>query len=433
VVVVVIGAGVAAGGPLDTGGNEKSLELPKGVEEIDKAMHAFDQRDYDGCLKLLQDAREKHPTLFPARLMMAKLFLLHGQAAAGRANLEQAAAEDANLPETYLLFGKLALADGRLTDAWLQFDKAATLARSGEWPDTLRRDFQVEAASGMATVAERRKDWPAAAAALAAWLKHSPENGSVRHRLGRVLFHAGKHDKALAELRHAAKDDATLDPAATTMAQLYAEEKEQSKAEEWFKKGIAQAPESAKAHLAFASWLIDQNRVEEAGPQADAAAKLDPRSDDIKGTQGLIAWQLKDYDRAEHIFEALHLRNPGNFSASNQLALALIEQSDDARHRRALQFAEINVRLYQNSPEALTTLGFIYYRQGQLEEAEKALRAAASKGTVTADGAYYLARVLGETGKITEAKKLLRLALDSSGRFAFRKEAQDWSDHLTKK
>jgi tetratricopeptide (TPR) repeat protein len=203
-------------------------------------------------------------------------------------------------------------------------------------------------------------------------------------------------------------------------------------AAKWIEYGIEHDPKDSRLYLGQARWLLDQNRAAQAQSAVEKAAKLDTKSREVQWLRGLIAWNLKDYAAAERALQVLHQETPGDFAVSNQLALALIEQSDDAKRQKALQLVEINARLYPNSGEALSTLGLAYYRLGRAEEAEKALRASLSGGG-SSDTAYYLARLLTERGQGEEGKRLLKLALDAPGLFAFREEAREQLAHLDKK
>jgi tetratricopeptide (TPR) repeat protein len=408
----------------------KGQPLSREPGDVDKAIQAFRERDYDRCFQLLQAAGKQRADLVPARLMLAQFFLLDNQTALGRAALEQAAIEHPDHPAGYLLFGQLALREGRTTDARLHFDRAATLISSNTWNCGSKRAFQVQARAGLASVAERRQDWKAAEAALADWLALDPKNGEVRQRLAMTLFRQGQKDKALEQLERAVADKPELESAAITMAHLYTEQGDLKKAAEWMERAVAVDP---RAHLSYARWLVQQNRLGEARNHAEQACQIEPEANEVKFLQGLIAWQLKDYETAERIFLPLSQESPGNFLASDHLALALVEQPMDAKRRRGLELAEVNAGLYPNSGEALGTLGLAYYRVGRLAESEQTLRAALGTGGVTSDAVYCLARVVSERGRSDEIKPLLKAALDAAGPFRFRKEAQEWFEELAKK
>jgi tetratricopeptide (TPR) repeat protein len=180
-----------------------------------------------------------------------------------------------------------------------------------------------------------------------------------------------------------------------------------------------------------AEWLLQQGRGEQAKAHAEIAAELDPDSKEVRLLRGLIARQFKDYPQAEIHFQALHQKSPGDFSASNQLALTLIEQQDKLKQESALQLAEANGRLHPGSVEALSTLGWVYYRLGRLNDAEQILQSVASGRPLEANTAYYLARVMFDRGKRDTAVQLFQASIDASANFMYRTEARDWLARIT--
>src|SRR5579864_21543 len=432
-IVACAGASVVSAGVSTSLSGEKNyLRMPGGSAqaEVDRATQQFEKGDGRQAFETLKAAAAAHPDLFPARLMLAKLYLRKNQRAEGRANLELAAAESPDLPETYLVFGNLALEEGRLADAWLHFKQAAAVTPSSQWSDDLKRSFLIDANAGLAAVAEARRDWPSAETALAAQLKLVPSDGKTRQRLARVMFHLGKRDKVFEELKRAAKDDSSLEPAGTTVGWLFAEERDSKRAEQWLSNAVKDAPNEPKAHLGFAAWLLEQDRLESAQAEVEAAAKLTPDSFEVRRLQGQVAWHLKEFEKAERAFESLHLEAPGDLSASNQLALALAEQPEPAKRQRALQLAEMNARLDPSNSEALVAFGRISYRLGRSEDAERAFRAALAQGRISPDGIFYYARLLDDLGRLGEIQPLLQAAIDSPGRFAYRNEARTLAKKL---
>jgi Tfp pilus assembly protein PilF len=148
--------------------------------------------------------------------------------------------------------------------------------------------------------------------------------------------------------------------------------------------------------------------------------------------RGVVAIFQKDYTTAERYFELARLQSPRNFAAGNDLALALIEQDDKTKQLRALEYAESNVKLYQRNAEAASTYGWVLYRLGRFDEAEKWLQAAVSSGQVSPDTAYYYARLLKERGRDAPAKQWLEGALKSTAPFAMRQEATALLEKLKK-
>jgi tetratricopeptide (TPR) repeat protein len=183
--------------------------------------------------------------------------------------------------------------------------------------------------------------------------------------------------------------------------------------------------------LVAARWSLETDQLKQAAEQADAAVQLDAKSPDALFLRGVIALFSKDYKKASECFQKVLDQSPSNFGASNNLALALVEQ-DDASKKKALEYAEMNVRQFPNQAEAFSTLGWVYYKLSRLDDAEGALRKALSSGQLSGDTAYFVARVSVDRDRKDEARQILEHAVKLPGSFAMRNEAKELLGQLTK-
>lgn len=403
------------------------------IEELTKAVESFRQRQNDQALEALKAACKAHDKLPPARLMLARLHLAANQRPLARANLEQAVVDSPSYPSTYFTLGALAIQETRWTDAQLQFEKGAALAKGDQWTAGQKKFFQVQYHGGLSAVAEGRRDWPTVRTALAAVLDLEPKNVRFRQGLARALVFLDKPEQALQELDKAAKEDKNPQPTALIMGQFYIQKGDRKKADEWLEKAVKDAPEDWRTHVGLANWLLQQSKIEDAKGHAETAGRLKADTKELNLLRGVIARYQKDYPLAEKYFQELHKQAPENFQARNQLALALAEQPDKEKRGQALQLAALNANANPSSVEALSTLGWVYYKLERLDEAERALTTAASGGTMTAETAYYLAHVMSDRGRFDNARALLKAAVDAPGNFPHRKDAQDWLERITKK
>jgi tetratricopeptide (TPR) repeat protein len=402
----------------------------QGPVELDQATKSFQAGDFETCLKQLGQAVLAHPDLPPAHALFAELASRNNQLALMRPALERAFGEDPAHPQVFVLFGDLALREGRWTDAALHFEKATALASTPRWTSPKRDHFERLCLRARAAVAEGRGDWKAAKSALDDRLKLEPADAPARQRLGKALFRLDQWDAAYRELERAAREDATLEPAAISMAWLYTAAGDIKKAEEWLDYAVKSAPDSLGVRIGRASWLLEQGRVEDARAEGEAAARIDPRSRDARRLVGLAARARNDLAGAQTILEALDRESPGDAWTSNQLAVVLAEQADDAQRRRALELAEGLVRRAPNDADALATLGTVCYRLHRLEEAEKLLQTVLASGRASSETAYILARVHVDRGHPEAAPALLDAALSTPGIFVFRNDARQWRNRL---
>lgn len=399
-------------------------------DTLNDVLGKFQDQQYQECLELLDSAAASYEGLPPARVMLARIFLAVKRNLQAKSMLEQAAAQQPDYPGTYLLLGNLALVEGRLTDAWLEFQAAADRTGSASVPENQQRLFKLQSHAGLATVAEARNDWEQARQHLIAWLDLDPDNAKARQRLGRALFGLDRVDEAHDALEQAAKSDPEIESAAIAMGWLHHRKGNAEQAAEWMNRAAKEMPDNPKVHVALGSWLLEIGKVDEARQHAQRLEELAPQSPDLKMLRGIIAQRQGNYAEAEGEFDALLKQDPSNLAARNNLALALAEQDDSAKRSRALDLAQANARQQPNSPEVLSTLGWVLYRMGRLDEAERVLQASVAGGRASADTAYYLAHVFRDRGRLPQVRKLLQAALRTNGPFSFREEAEQWLEEL---
>jgi tetratricopeptide (TPR) repeat protein len=398
----------------------------EGIPEVEEAIRSYVRNELDQCFEQLKVAVARHPELPPAPTLLAMVHILQRRTREGRVLLDRVAAEDPSQPEVYLLFGELALADGRLTDALLHYQRATSLARPARWTESSRKRFDLQCHLGLAAVAEGRGDWASVKEHLTTAVSANPRDGRLRQTLARARFELNETQEVYPELRRAARDDSALDPPPVSMMWLYAAKGDQAKAAEWAARAASEMPKDPRVHMGIAVWTLEQDQPRDAQKHIETALALDPKSRSLRYIHGLIARHLKDFATATRTFEALCRETPDDFAANDQLALTLADQDDASLRARALALAEAGLRQHPDSAAAATTLGWAYFRVGRVDEAERVLRAAISDGGADSEAAYHLARVLSQRGRRDDAKRLLARALAAPGRFVDRAEAKSW-------
>jgi tetratricopeptide (TPR) repeat protein len=398
-------------------------------KEIDNAIARFGDRDIDGCRAVLERARNNNPKLPPPGVMMAMLWLSVNQLPPARAELEQTVVKFPSDPEPYLMLADLAFQDRRVTDSAVLFERAGQLAASYEENPKRKRDFEVRYNAGTAAVAEARQQWPTARKFLDSWIALDPDNAGARFRLGSVLFRLGDESAALTQFQEARKLDANALLPEMALARLYDEDRKKDLAKKWLESALKAAPQDPAVLLAAAQWYLGQNDLATAKIIADKVLVQAPKSLEGRIIRGVIARVARDYPTAEKFFNDAHVQSPGNFAASNSLALVLIESDNKESQQRAVEMAEMNwARFRENSPQqvnALTTLAWVYYKLGRREDAEKILDQIARNNALTSDGAYYVAKLLSDRGEKDRARQILEQVLAGEAVFATRPDATD--------
>jgi tetratricopeptide (TPR) repeat protein len=404
-------------GDLGTASEEK-------IQEVTDAITRFKNADFEGALALLKTAVKKHPELPPAEVIMAQLYASANAGDQAMRSLEDAIKQAPTDPEAYVILADLALRGGRVTEAKLTYGEGKRVLDEFKGNAKRKKLISQRVNAGLASLAEAQQDWPTAQKYLEAWLAEDANNGVAMQRVGRALFQQNKADLALKQFQAAKKANEKMLTPEAVLAGLYEAAGDRENANKHMIAALTANPKDLDTRLAAAQWAFETEQYDTAKQQVDLALKLDPDSLQAKVLCGVVALFLKDYKTAEEQFQSAHVQSPSNFAASNNLALALSEQDVEAKKRKALEYADVNARANQNSAEAFSTLGWVLYRLGKVDEAEQALRKAASGGTLSADTAFYIAKVSVDRGRNKQAKDLLENALKTKRPFSKRQEAE---------
>jgi tetratricopeptide (TPR) repeat protein len=402
--------------------------------EVTNAISRFLASDIDGARAILERVKSNNAKLPPPGVMMSMLWMNVNRVAEARSELEDTVNKFPADPESFLMLGDLAFQDRRITESSLLFNKATDLTKAFMENPKRKRDFEIRGNAGLAAVAEARRQWDVARKHIEAWMALDPDNASARQRLGIVLFQLGEEEKALEQFRESKKlDPKSLQPE-LWMARLYSDAKKRDVARKQIEAAVKAAPKDVGVLLGAAEWFLAQNDLEAAKANADAALAVDEKNLGAKLIRGTVARVARDYRTAEKYLNDAHVQSPGNFPASNSLALVLVESEEKEARQRAVEMAEANVAMYRDNntvgPNALTTLAWIYYRLGRREDAEKLFARVTQSNTLPTDGAYYLARVLADRGDADKARSILEQVLAGEPFFATRADAVDLLEKL---
>jgi tetratricopeptide (TPR) repeat protein len=401
--------------------------------EVTAAIRKFEAGDPEQAFELLKRLGVSHPELPPPRVMLANMYFSESQPAKGRTELELAVTEAPDDPEPHLIFGDLAAGERRWSDAELQYAEGKRLLDTFDGPDSRRKSLAAQHLSGIAMVAEGRRQWDVAEEQLTKLIALRPSQPAVHQRLAAARYAQGKADEAFAGLQRAAQAAPKLLPAELVMAQIAQRSGKLDEAKSWLERAADALPKDARPQIALASLSWDAGDYAAADEHARAAERIDPASIDAKYWRGAIARYLGKADEAQRYLEQVVQSAPEHMQATGQLAALLADHDKKTEQQRALTLAQLYAKAAPRSPEAAMVLGWANLRLGQLEEAERLLKLAASSGTVTRDAAYYMAVLAQRRGRADEARDLVAKSLSGEGPFAYEQPARRLLAALEKK
>ncbi|MCY1415300.1 Beta-barrel assembly-enhancing protease [compost metagenome] len=140
----------------------------------------------------------------------------------------------------------------------------------------------------------------------------------------------------------------------------------------------------------------------------DQALQQYPEDLSLLYTRAMLAEKRDDLAQMEKDLRAIIQREPDNAMALNALGYTLSDRT--TRYAEAKSLIEQAHRINPEDPAVLDSLGWVNYRLGNLDEAERLLRQALERFP-DHEVAAHLGEVLWAQGKQREAKKVWSNAL----------------------
>ncbi len=150
------------------------------IPELREGMNLLQQGKVADAVKKFHEAYMKNPKLPNEYVMLYRIFAQTNQGNAAKQSLDRAAFEYPSDPEPWVIFGEMALNEGRLAESQLEFAKASQSLEKYTNADR-KPMLQQQALSGMAAVSERREQWKQAQNLLEELLKSSPKDVVALH------------------------------------------------------------------------------------------------------------------------------------------------------------------------------------------------------------------------------------------------------------
>lgn len=215
------------------------------------------------------------------------------------------------------------------------------------------------------------------------------------------------------------------------MGRIQAGRREFESAEENYTRAAALAPDWMLPYMRIGDLYVANNKVKDGIVKFSAEIKNDEENPGPQFILGLLYEQDGQFDKAREIYSELLRNKPGFQLAANNLAYLLATKFSDSGEdmQEALKLARVAAS--SQSPEALDTLGYILYLNGEYEQALHVLNSALQVVPDFSAAQYHKALVYYREGKRGEAKKILTKLLNTQGDFPEKKEATNLLDRIS--
>ncbi len=162
-------------------------------------------------------------------------------------------------------------------------------------------------------------------------------------------------------------------------------------------------------YLFEAQLLIESNKKSAAFDLYTQALKENTENFDLLYGRAMVAESLDRLDVLEQDLNTILAKDPNNHQALNALGYTLTDRTD--RHQEALILIKKAVALKPNDAFYIDSLGWVYYRLGNLEKAVYYLKQAVALNPHV-ELLAHLGEVLWQLGKHAEAKKIWQQATE---------------------
>lgn len=211
----------------------------------------------------------------------------------------------------------------------------------------------------------------------------------------------GNLDAALVWFASVPVNSNRFDNAQNNYINILLERGELGKAREHLAAMRKDLPEQALQYYLFeASLLREADKSQAAFKLLSDAMRQYPQSEELRYSRAMMAESINKLDVLESDLRWIIKKDPDNAQALNALGYTLADRTD--RHQEALELIQRALELKPGDPFYLDSLGWVYYRLGELDKAEKFLREAMEAQPDT-EFIAHLGEVLWEQGKKDEA------------------------------
>jgi len=362
-----------------------------------KALLLQQNGDAQGALKLLEDNQANDGDVTPV-LLRARLLQGMDRGKEALPILEKSIRQYPDDKRLRLTYARMLVEQNRMDDAKVEF---SSLVQQFPDDDELRYS--------LALVCLEAKAWDEAVGYLEDLIARGSHVDSAHLNLGRVYEERNDPQNALTEYAQVGPGNDYL-PAQLRQSDILMSNGSVAEASKRLAAAREAQPDYAiQLYLIEAETLANNNQSDRAWQVLGQALKQYPDDLNLLYTRAMLAEKRDDLSQMEKDLRAIIKREPDNAMALNALGYTLSDRT--TRYAEAKVLIERAHTLNPEDPAVLDSLGWVNYRLGNLDEAERLLRQALERFP-DHEVAAHLGEVLWANGKQREARKVWSKALE---------------------
>ena len=356
-----------------------------------KALLMQQDGDAEGALKLLEKNPPQNGEVAPI-LLRARLLQSLNRGDEALPLLKKSVSQYPDDKRLGLTYARTLVEQNRMAEAKVQF---ASLVEQYPEDDELR--------FSLALVCLEGKSWDEAEGYLQELIERDSHVDSAHLNLGRIAEERNDPEGALVEYALVGPGSEYL-PAQLRQADILISHGRGAEASKKLASARGAQPDYAiQLYLIEAETLAANNQSDRAWSTLQQALKQYPDDLNLLYSRAMLAEKRNDLDQMERDLRAIIKREPDNAMALNALGYTLSDRT--TRYTEAKALIQQAYDLNPDDPAVLDSLGWVNYRLGNLDEAERLLRQALERFP-DQEVAAHLGEVLWANGKQREAKKI---------------------------
>lgn len=356
-----------------------------------KALLMQQDGDAEGALKLLEKNPPQNGEIAPI-LLRARLLQSLNRGDEALPLLKKSVSQNPDDKRLGLTYARTLVEQNRMAEAKVQF---ASLVEQYPEDDELR--------FSLALVCLEGKSWDEAEGYLQELIERDSHVDSAHLNLGRIAEERNDPEGALVEYALVGPGNEYL-PAQLRQADILISHGRGAEASKKLASARGAQPDYAiQLYLIEAETLAANNQTDRAWNTLQQAIKQYPDDLNLLYSRAMLAEKRNDLEQMERDLRAIIKREPDNAMALNALGYTLSDRT--TRYAEAKALIQQAYDLNPDDPAVLDSLGWVNYRLGNLDEAERLLRQALERFP-DQEVAAHLGEVLWANGKQREAKKI---------------------------
>ena len=310
----------------------------------------------DAAIQRIDQALKLEPGLLPAAVQKARILARNQRVDEAIDWLDKLLDDHPDNKQIAVLRARMLLQLGDVREA-----RNAFAAINRQYPN----DDQI--ILSLALLEEELENYSEAKPLLRTLLNSGDKQSEASYYLGRIAASENDPDLAISYYRQIG-DSREFLPAQLAAAQLLNQEQGTDAATSYLQERSAEFPQYAgQLRRLETDILIKAGRQQEAFESVSIALEAEPEDTNLRYTRAMLAERLGNMALLESDLRYIIDKNPEHAEALNALGYSLANKTD--RFDEAEPLIERAIALQPDNPAIIDSLGWLYFRQGKLNEA----------------------------------------------------------------